>query len=79
MITTGWRKKGVRKFPSTVVLQNAPKLLVMQDGIHPHCTVEVFVSLQATFRNQIIALDTLAFTGHSIEWPPHSRDLNPCD
>ena len=51
----------------------------MQDGARPHHTAEVLDILQATFKDQIIALDILAFTGHGVEWPPYSPELNPCD
>ena len=51
----------------------------MQDGAHPHLTAEVFDFHQATFRNRIVALDTLAFSGHGVEWSPYSSDFNPCD
>ena len=54
--------------PSTVVLLNAPKLLFMQDRAHSHHIAEIFASLQVMFRDQIIVLDNLAFTGH-VKWP----------
>ena len=55
------------------------KYWFMQDGARPHRTAEVFHFLQATFRNRIVALGTLALTGHDVEWPPYSPDLNPSD
>ena len=51
----------------------------MQDGARPHHTAEVLDILQATFKDQIIALDILAFTGHGVDCPPYSSDLKPCD
>ena len=39
----------------------------MQNGARPHRTAEVFDFLQATFRDRIVALDTLAFTVHGVE------------
>ena len=47
----------------------------MQDGARPHCTVDIL----ATFRDWIVALDTLAFTGHGVERPLYSPELNLCD
>ena len=51
----------------------------MQDGARPHRTADVFMWLETTFGERLIALDAEKFTGHGIEWPPYSPDLNPCD
>ena len=51
----------------------------MQDGARSHRTAEVFDFLQATFRDRIVALDTLAFTAHAVEWPYCSHDLHRSD
>ena len=50
----------------------------MQDGARPHRPAEDLGFLQTTFRDCILALDTLVFTGHGVEWPSNPG-LNPCD
>ena len=45
----------------------------MQDGAPCHRTNIVRNRLREVFGNRIIGL------GHSVEWPPRSPDLTPCD
>lgn len=35
--------------------------------------------LEELFGARLIGLDSEKFTGHGIDWPPYSTDLNPCD
>ncbi|GBM52615.1 hypothetical protein AVEN_16730-1 [Araneus ventricosus] len=53
--------------------------LFIQDGTRPHQTPAVFDFLSEHFNDRVIALDYDKHAGNSMEWPPFSPDLTPCD
>ncbi|GFT50691.1 uncharacterized protein TNCV_567891 [Trichonephila clavipes] len=62
------------------VSENRPRTeWFMQDGARPHRTEQVFRFLDEYFGNRVIALEYPKFTGASMDWPPYSSDLTPCD
>lgn len=50
-----------------------------QDGAPPHRTPDVFHTLYSMFNHKVISLQYQRIAPESIEWPPYSPDLNPCD
>ena len=51
----------------------------MYDPALPHRTANVFNFLNEHFDDRVIALDHPTHTGSSVDWPPYSPDMSPCD
>ena len=66
-------------FPEAARMGKIDGFWFMQDGARPHRTDPVFRAINEVFGSRIIGLgSTDRFLG-SIDWPPYSPDLNPCD
>ena len=62
-----------RNYNIDILRNNQHPLWWVQDGAAPHRARPVRRRLQEVFGQRVIAM------GHTIQWPPRSSDLTPCD